>query len=217
MTIAPAAANAGRQLPRARSRRRRRGRRRGRSGRRWPRPRRRSRRPSTAACGRPSGPRRSSGARRPGSSARRAALASRHRPGRWLRRHLRAWPARLPAAAGARSIPTLGSVRSGAQAGGVRARTRSCSACTARSTSSAAIDAARCGSVEVEIISMLTPLVGQGLEHRGGDARVGLHAGADERDLGRCRSSWRHAAGADLGGHVAGRPSRPRPCRPWAR
>ena len=37
---------------------------------------------------------------------------------------------------------------------------------------------------EVEIISMLMPLAGQRLEHRGGDAGVRLHAGADEAHPG---------------------------------
>ena len=52
---------------------------------------------------------------------------------------------------------------------------------------------------EVEIISMLTPAVGQRGEELGGDARVRPHAGADQRDL------------ADLVVVEQRRRSRPRP------
>ena len=38
--------------------------------------------------------------------------------------------------------------------------------------------------VEVEIISMLMPAEDQGFEHLGGDAKMGLHAGADQGNLG---------------------------------
>ena len=67
ITMAPAAATGA--PARARwSCRPRTGRGRARRSRRWRRPRRRSRRPATAACDRPSGPRRRSGARRPGTA-----------------------------------------------------------------------------------------------------------------------------------------------------
>ena len=62
-----------------------------------------------------------------------------------------------------------------------RARTPSCRACTDRSTSSAATtqrDADRRGRDHLDVDAV----VGQRLEHRRRDARVGLHAGADQRD-----------------------------------
>ena len=56
-----------------------------------------------------------------------------------------------------------------------------CSACTARSTSSSATTH-EMRMVDVLIISMLMPSVGEHLEHLGRDAGVRLHARADERD-----------------------------------
>ena len=56
----------------------------------------------------------------------------------------------------------------------------------------------------VVIIWMLMPAVGQGLEHRGGDAGVGAHPQADDRDLGDL-GVVRDARGADrLGGGLGG-------------
>ena len=56
----------------------------------------------------------------------------------------------------------------------------------------------RCGWREVEIISMLMPVGGEGLEGRGGHAGVRLHAGADEADPGDAVVAG-DAGGADLG------------------
>ena len=65
-------------------------------------------RPSTAAWSRPTGPRRSTGSRRPGTRARRGAGASPRRPDLLLRRHLHArLPARMPVRLSRRDEPPV--------------------------------------------------------------------------------------------------------------
>ena len=57
---------------------------------------------------------------------------------------------------------------------------------------------------------------GQGLEHRGGDAGVGAHAQADDRDLGDLGVVG-DARGADLAWRRPRRRAGSRPGRPWRR
>ena len=66
------------------------------------------------ACGRPTGPRRRAAARRPGTPARRGPGASRHRPGRWLRRSRSSWLRGYRATAG-RPQPIPGAATPGVQ------------------------------------------------------------------------------------------------------
>ena len=126
-----------------------------------------------AASCRPSGPRRRTGSRRPGSRARRAAGASRRRPGRWRRRCRRGPGVALIGRSRRRRRP-----RPRRRPGRRRCARRA----TASSTwSSSTITEMRIS--EVEIISMLMPASASAAKNFARDARVRAHAGADQRDL----------------------------------